>query len=272
MSSGPPVPPPRRETSTWQWVAPLVALVALAFLPAPGAAQTSESVELASTGDTWVDAGAPDEPHGEDLELLARFEQGAGTRILLNFDFNSIEGAHIERATLKLTLTVASGEPEVSMAISGITREWEESVTWANQPPRSQSYGVQSVGSAPGEVIWDASALLGGTIEGKGVLHGIALSGPVAGAPPTYSRSFASRQAGEGVASLSVDYVPGAAVRESLTPESPSPVESPTDTAVDATPPGATTIPIALGVAVAVLLVAVVVVSWLRRRGRQLPE
>lgn len=171
---------------------------------------------MESNRDSWVDAADPNANHSRDPELVAKFQAGAGSRILLGFDMRRLEGATINSATLSLQLTMGEGEPAVNMAISSLSEKWDGSeLNWNNQPERSKTYGQQPIGLEPEVITFDATSLLQDTIGSDLPHYGYALSGPVAGSPPNYLRRFASREGRDGGPKLSVDYVGGAAADSS---------------------------------------------------------
>lgn len=216
--------------------------------------------------DTWVDEASPDSAHGGDDGLVARLSGGKGSRILLAFDLRKIEGAHITSALLELTLTAASGAALVRVAVSGIKAPWRESATWQTQPQfseRTQTYAIVGVESAPGPFTWDVTQLLRDTLEATGSLEGVALSGPfpAGGEAVEYGRTFAAREAGEqATPALTVDYVPGAAVRAAA-----SPAGSPS-AAAEAAPPGARAVRIGVAALAAAVLFGTGVAALVRRR------
>jgi len=220
-------------------------------------AQTPKHTELSTVADTWIDEAAHEAAHGSDANLVAQLEAGKATRILLGFDLKSIEGAHVESANIQLNLAMSGGEKTVQMALSGLDGEWTETTTWNNQPQTLQTFFIAEVGSQPATITWDATELLRATLEAKGTLAGMAISGPVVATGPAYGRTFDSRDGKGVVPKLVVEYVPGAAVRASPSPGA-------TSTGV-AGPPGATPVRIGL-ISLGSLLALVWVIALLRRR------
>lgn len=182
-------------------------------------------LEVTASSDTWVDEASPAAVRGEEPELITRFEDARGSRILLGFDLHALDKSVIQSAFLRLSLIQGSGEDPVTIGLSLLRDRFSETeTTWSNQPERTRTFVAQVIGTTPAAVSFDVTSIVAEGLYdgGQGARFlGIALSGPVAGSPPTYSRTFSSRE-GQGVPKLAVEYTPSPEVRREVAGSEPA--------------------------------------------------
>lgn len=226
----------------------LAVLIASSAAPGLAVAQATKSREIEPNRDTWIEEAAPAQAHGDEEELIARFDGAGGSRVLVGFDFKPLRNRHIVNAMLKLTVVGSEGEQQTQMGISAVTSTFTEKTTWQDQPLRSKTYGIQTAGTS-GDLVWDVTALLRETLEANGKLAGFALSGPLVEGTAPYNRTFGSRES-DTPASLSVQHSPG---NKPVIPEESD------------RPPGAGQVRLVLGLLLLLVLVGGTVVFLLRR-------
>jgi hypothetical protein len=116
---------------------------------------------VTANADSWLEQNSPTNTKGTDSILKVKSQGRADNfRAVVGFGVPSVpEGCRIERATLRLYNDGArTGR---SIAVDLTTTAWSErTVTWANQPARSDPGLAAVAASASGYMTWDVSALL----------------------------------------------------------------------------------------------------------------
>jgi len=106
------------------------------------------SAQFATSADTWVTAGSPDENRGTDAFMRVSSDSSFPNRSLMKFDISLIPAAaRIESALLSIYyFSTVAGTPtgRTYNCYRTTTTSWTEgAVTWNNQPATTSTDGVQ---------------------------------------------------------------------------------------------------------------------------------
>jgi hypothetical protein len=157
------------------------------------------NASLLPTGDTYVDAAAPDANYAAGEVLLVGRDEFLQERFaLLQFDLASLPaGAQIATATLELALTVADpGAPPVELRIEQVQEPWQaNTANWNNRPATLDTGMSNTVSEQAGAYIhWDATALARAWLADASSNNGLAIRGP---ATTFAARGFGSAEFGK---------------------------------------------------------------------------
>jgi len=204
------------------WITFLVALIVIAGLgfmwgaPATTAssppaglavpAAPSTSVTVGVSADTTIDSLSPDANFGTSNRLYVSYAGRAlqTRRGLLYFNFSPSvpAGAIIDSARMDLYL-MDPGVVTVTVQALLVTSPWgETSVTWNTPLSTGTTHADRLVGSVPGILSWDVTALAQAWMAGRN--YGLELRGPESS--PDASYGFLSREYGERPPSVIVAY------------------------------------------------------------------
>ena len=141
-------------------------------------------------------------------------------RVLLRFDLAAglPSGAVIDSAQLQVLLNSGTGVSPITVRASTVSADWDElgatGVTWNTAPRIADPSAETQVGTTPGWITWDVTAIAQGWQTGGN--HGLELRGPESGAD--WSRTFRSRNLVEPAPRLVVTY----SVQDTTPPSNPT--------------------------------------------------
>ncbi len=179
------------------WAHPVVVGLGVFVASVGLVTQSSGAVTLDAVADTYVDSLNPDTNYGSAGELVVamRDQPSAGVaQTLIQFDLSSIPvGSTIQSATLRLNMTLATGETPVMLSVNLCWAAWQENEVTYNSVPYFDGRGQSSIGDQTGWVEWNVTVLVMDWMGGY-PNNGVVIAGPTSG--DDYLREFTSREKG----------------------------------------------------------------------------